>query len=256
MPRSLRIPIYIAAVALLVAFGLWFYFRATGPAHPSAPYPDQTVRLSNSALLRIHSSLPFGSSDMQWQLSYRDKSDWEKVDDWMVEGQMSWYGGDILACPVDQLVVVARTDGSLVFVRSAIGRWHTLHMEIPERAPFPIANGSGTNSTSLETSEILKLRSQMSAGSALGRIPPHLAQFSPDTRDLWVDYLNRDDRRFRFHFTLSADGEKLQFVDMEERPFTRATDTDGPPFFLFRHDKQVSAACNTIEPLQSVQRLQ
>jgi len=40
-----------------------------------------------------------------------------------------------------------------------------------------------------------------------GRIPLDLAQFLPDTPELWVDYLNAADRRFRLHFMLTTDGE-------------------------------------------------
>jgi hypothetical protein len=163
---------------------------------------------------------------------------------------MSWYGGNILACPVGKLVVVLRTDGSLVFVRTEAGQWKTFHMEIPERAPFPQLGKNGTNFTSLETPEIQNLRSRMSIEAVQGRIFPQLAQFLPDTRELWMDYLNREDRRFRLHFMLATDGEKLEFLEIQERPFKRAIDTGGPPFFLFLPDKSVPSVCNKVEFLR------
>jgi hypothetical protein len=205
------------------------------------------MKLSNSAFLQIHSTLPAGASDMKWELSYRHGSGWEKVDSWIVEGQMSWYGGNILACPVGDLVVVIRTDGSLVFVRTETGHWKTFNMEIPERAPFPLPGANGTSRTSLETPEIQRLRSQMSIAPAAGPGAPHLAQFLPETRELWVDYLNRRDRRFRLRFMVASDGEALTFLDLKEGPFERATDTGGPPLFMFRPDKPVSPLCNKVD---------
>jgi len=244
MPNSLKIAICsVSAAALLFVSFRWFSSRAK----PDVSYPDRTVQLSNSAFLRIHSTLPELSSDFVWKLSYRANSGWEEVDDWVVEGQMSWYGGNILACPAGKLVVVVRTDGSLVFVRTESVQWKTFHMEIPEQAPFPELGVKGTNFSSLETPEIRKLRSRMSIEDVQGRIFPRLAQFLPDTRELWVDYLNGEDRRFRLRFLLSADGEKLEFMEIQERPFNRAIDTSGPPFFLFQPDKSVPPVCNKIE---------
>jgi hypothetical protein len=244
MTRSFKIAICSIAT---VALGGFSFYRLFPGAPTDTSYPDRTVQLSNSAFLRIHSALPVGAGDFIWEASYRDKSGWEKVDDWVVEGQISWYGGNILACPVGKLVVMARTDGSLVFVRTETGQWKTFHMEIPERAPFPLVGTHGINFTSIETPAIKDLRSRMSMESSQGSIPSSLAQFLPDTRELWVDYLNGEYRRFRLHFRLTVDGEKLEFLDLEERPFKRPTDTSGAPFFLLLPDKPVSPVCNKIE---------
>jgi hypothetical protein len=243
---TLSFKIVTCSVAAVALAGLSFYRLFSG-ARTGTSYPDRTVQLSNSAFLRIHSTLPVGAGDFIWEASYRDKSGWEKVDDWVVEGQMSWYGGNILACPVGKLVVMVRTDGSLVFVRTETGHWKTFHMGIPERAPFPLLGTKGTSFTSLETPAIKDLRSRMSMESSLDSIPPSLAQFLPDTRELWVDYLNGEYRRFRLHFRLAVDGEKLEFLEMGDRPFNRATDTSGAPFFLIQRDKPVSSLCNKIE---------
>jgi hypothetical protein len=232
----------VAVVALFI-----FIYGIFSKTRTDASYPDQTVQLSNSAFLRIRSTLPWGAGDFIWELSYGDKSVWEKVDDWVIEGQMSWYGGNILACPVGKLVIVIRTDGSLVFVRTESGQWKTFHMEIPERAPFPLLGVNGTRVTSLNTSAIENLRERMSGNSIHGPIPPSLAQFRPDTRELWVDYLNRTDRIFRLRFIVATDGEKLEFLDVDERPFNRATETSGPPFFFPLPDKSISSLCNKIE---------
>jgi hypothetical protein len=48
-------------------------------------------------------------------------------------------------------------------------------------------------------------------------------------------------------FMLTTDGDKLEFLDLKERPFKRAIDTGGPPFLIFLPDKSVSPACNKIE---------
>jgi hypothetical protein len=244
MPRPFKIAICsITAAALLAVFFYWLFSRT----RTDASYPDQTIQLTNSAFLRIRGTLPVGYLDMRWELSYRDKSGWEKVDDWVEEGQIGWFGGNILACPVGKLVVVVRTDGSRVFVRTEAGQWKIFYMPIPERAPFPLLLTNGTSLTSLETPAIQRLRLQMFVDASEGRIRPDLGQFLPDTRELWVDYLNRADRRFRLRFMLTTDGDKLEFLDLKERPFKRAIDTGGPPFFIFLPDKSVSPACNKIE---------
>jgi len=46
---------------------------------------------------------------------------------------------------------------------------------------------------------------------------------------------------------LTTDGDKLEFLDLKERPFKRAIDTGGPPFLIFLPDKSVSPACHKIE---------
>jgi hypothetical protein len=257
MDRPLRIALYsslaiglIAVVlALSLAVVLTTHSKKTGP-----PYLDKTAQLSNSALLRVHAITAVGASDPTWELLYREKSGWEKVDDWMVEGQISLYSGDVLACPVGNLVVVTRTDGSLVFVRNASGKWTTFHMEIPDRPPFPLEGPSGANlgtttPTTLETEKIQALRTQMSINPAQTHVPSGLGQFFPDTRELWVDYLTPADRRFRLRLSLTADGERMGFLGFEERPFKRASDTTGPPLFLLLPDTLAPPRCSKIQML-------
>jgi hypothetical protein len=237
----------IVLLAILLTFALKAFKSQTNP-----PYLDKTVQLSNSALLRIHATMPIGATDPTWELLYRENSGWEKADDWMVEGQISLYSGDVLACPVGKLVVVARTDGSRVFVRTSAGKWKTFHMDIPERAPFPLLGPNGatlgtTSVTALETEKIQALRVQMSINPAAPRVPPRLGQFFPDKRELWVDYLTPADRRFRLRMNLTADGDELHFLDFEERPFKRTTDTTGPPLFLLLPDTPAPPGCSRVE---------
>jgi hypothetical protein len=250
MDRAFKVAIYSGSAAVLLAVVLAFALKTLFLSHTSEtnpPYLDKTVQLSNSALLRVHGTMPVGAGDLTWELLYRHQSAWEKVDDWMVEGQISLYSGDVLACPVGKLVVVTRTDGSLVFVRTEAGEWKTFHMEIPERAPFPILGAHGTSLTTLETSRIQELRAQMSSNTAAARVPPSLGQFFPDKRELWVDYLTPADRRFRLRLNLTADGEQLRFLDFEERPFKRKDDTTGPPFFFVLPDTPAPAGCAKVE---------
>lgn len=249
MDRPLRVALYsslaIGLAAVVMAFSL-AVLLTTHSKKTDPSYLDTTVQLSNSALLRVHAITPFGAGDPTWELLYREKSGWEKVDDWMVKGQISLYSGDVLACPVGNLVVVTRTDGSLVFVRNASGKWMTFHMEIPDRAPFPLmganattlaSNGLATTSlTTLETDKIQALRTRMSINSAQTSVPSRLGQFFPDKRELWVDYLTPTDRRFRLRLSLTAEGERFGFLGFEERPFKRASDTTGPPLFLLQPD--------------------
>jgi hypothetical protein len=247
-----RVAIYTGSAIVLLAALLAVTLKtcASWPifqGKPDGPDQDKTVKLFNSALLRVHSSLPFGASDVVWELLYREKSGWEKVDDWQVEGQISLYGGNVLACPVGKLVVVVREDGSLVFVRTEAGEWKTFHMEIPERAPFPLLGVRGTSLTALDTPKIQELRSQMSINAAVFQVPPQLGQFLPDKRELLVDYLAPADRRFRLRMSLSSDGEQLRFVDFQQRPFERDRDTTGPPFFRLLPDTPLSSECNNLE---------
>jgi hypothetical protein len=90
----------------------------------------------------------------------------------------------------------------------------------PQRAPFPLLLSSGTSLTSLEIPAIQGLRLQMFVDPSEGRIRPDLAQFLPDKRELWVDCLNRADRRFRLRFMRTTDGDKLEFLDLKERPLS------------------------------------
>jgi hypothetical protein len=262
MDRPLRVALYsslaIGLAAVVMAFSL-AVLLTTHSRKPDPAYLDKTVQLSNSALLRVHAITPFGASDSTWELLYREKSGWEKVDDWMAEGQISLYSGDVLACPVGSLVVVTRTDGSQVFVRNAGGKWTTFHMEIPERAPFPLMGANGTNVaasgpakatfTTLETEKIQALRTRMAISPAQMGVPSRLGQFFPDKRELWVDYLTPSDRRFRLRLGLTADGERFGFVGFEELPFKRASDTTGAPLFLLLPDMPTPTACSRVQML-------
>ena len=190
--------------------------------------------------------MPLGASDPTWELLYREESVWENVDDWQIEGQISLYGGDVLACPVGNLVVVVRADGSIVFVRTVAGTWKSFHMDIPQQAAFPVPGRHGTSVTTLETSQLQAFRSQMSISPAQTLVAPSLGQFLPDTRELWVDYLTPSIHRFRLRLSLTADGEQLRFLDFTERPFNRAADTTGPPFFIVLPDAPVAAGCTKV----------
>lgn len=257
MDRPLRVALYSSVAIGLAAVVLAFSLAVVLTTHSKKtdpPYLDKTVELSNTALLRVHAKMPVGASDPTWELLYREKSGWEKVDDWMVEGQISLYSGDVLACPVGNLVVVTRTDGSLVFIRNAAGKWDTFHMEIPDRAPFPVMGPSGANlgtttPTTLETEKIQALRTRMSIIPAQTRVPSRLGQFFPDKRELWLDYLTPTDRRFRLRLNLTADGERFEFLGFEERPFKRASDTTGAPLFLLQPDTPMPSACSKVQML-------
>jgi len=257
MDRPLRVALYsslaIGLAAVLLAFALALLLT-THSKETDPPYLDKTVELSNAARLRVHATMPVGASDPTWELLYREKSGWEKVDHWMVEGQISLYSGDVLACPAGNLVVVTRTDGSLVFIRNAAGKWKTLHMEIPQRAPFPVVDTAGatvdtTHLSTLDTEKLQALRAQMAINPATTGIPSRLGQFFPDTRELWVDYLTPVDRRFRLHLSLAADGERVEFLNFEERPFKRAADTTGPPLFLLLPDTAAPPGCSKVQML-------
>jgi hypothetical protein len=82
---------------------------------------EQIVQLSNYASLRVSGAS--GDPDYQWKLSYRpeprfkggawSRGPWEEVGWWIQSG------GDVTACPLGNVVVVALSDGRWVFIRVA-----------------------------------------------------------------------------------------------------------------------------------------
>ena len=65
--------------------------------------------------------------------------------------------------------------------------------------------------------EIQELCKRMAAESAENSIEPQLAQFLPEGRELWIDYLTGEQRRFRVRLRVSDSGDKFLLVNVEEQ---------------------------------------
>ena len=83
----------------------------------------------------------------------------------------------------------------------------------------------------------------MSLDSPESKVQPYLAQFVPEGQQLWIDYLTPELRKFRVRLKLFANGEKLRFVDLEERPFDR----NRPYFDQFPPDIPVNPNCDQVD---------
>jgi len=126
MHRVLKIFLYsTAAVALLVVMLGVFFFRSLYQRNQAQDL-EQQVQLSNHAFLQIHgASTPGPDSGYSWTVSYRSESGWEKAGDWW-DGSQDSRDANLIACPLGKVVVIAKTDGSRVFVLTEAGTWKTL----------------------------------------------------------------------------------------------------------------------------------
>jgi hypothetical protein len=200
-------------------------------------YPEQLVQLSNSAMLLVHGTDPDHSDEITWDISYRAMLQTQEgrysLGQWEKAG--TWFGGidgNVVACPLRKVVFVALTNGKWVFIRTEAGRWIAFNMEIPAQSPFPqretittnefgIMFSPDTSVVSLDIPAVQELRARMSAGTMEGAVLPDLAQFLPERRELWVDYITLELRRFRVRLRLSDNGEKFRLIDVEEHAFDR-----------------------------------
>lgn len=132
---------------------------------------------------------------------YRDGSSWKKAGSW-------WGGndGNIVACPLGRQVVIVKSNGSLILVRSETGKWKDFLMEIRvSSAGTPHSLGPQTG---LETAELNSILEQMSIRPSAGSVHPEVAGFRPSSRELWLDYLTNGPRLYRVLLRLLESGEK------------------------------------------------
>jgi hypothetical protein len=179
---------------------------------------EQLVQLSNDSSLRIQQGP--SDPDTMWRILYLPQArgqsavlstlPWEHAG-WWLNG-----GGDILACPMGNVVLVALTRGEWVFIRTAAGRWTSFYMEIDAQHPF-LPDGAG--GAAMGVGEIQELRKRMAVEPTENSVRPQLAQFQPERRELWVDYLTSKQRRFRVRLRLSDNAEKFQLVNVDEQAY-------------------------------------
>jgi hypothetical protein len=105
--------------------------------------------------------------------------------------------------------------------------------------------GSRPDVISLTVPEVQDLRSRMSVGPT-EEVQPRLAQFLPESRELWIDYMTWAARRFRLRLKLSDNGERFRLVGIEEH----ALDKNLPALGVqnqFEPDTPLDPICDRLE---------
>ncbi len=226
----------VGAVFLLCGVGLIFFH--TGTQRISF---DRTVQLSNSAYLRLHGTPSWGpDSGDDWEVLYRDGSSWEKAGNWWGG---DWWGGNdgnIVACPLGRLVVIVKSNGSQVLVRTETREWKNFLMTIPLEPPGS-AHPSGPQTTWLETAELNSILGQMSIPAGAGLLHPEVAGFHPATREAWLDYVTKGPRLYRVRLRLLENGERFKLISVEERPDTLHLEFPDKP------DPDLDSTCTAIQ---------
>ena len=238
MRRPLKVGLYalLTVAGLVIAFVVSLLWAIQQPSDTTIL--EQQVLLANNAFVKVKGTpTPGPDTGYSWEISYRDQREWEKVGDWWNIGN-----GDVVACPVGNVIVVARTNGDHVFVRTAAGSWKEFLMDIPGPWYFSKNGELGPNFTSLESDEVFSIRRQMSLDPTAGNADPYLAQFLPRRQELWLDYLV-EHRRFRVKLKMFANGERFRPLSVEELAFDR----NRPYFDQFIPDIPDDPACNRIE---------
>lgn len=189
------------------------------PAGGKQPAFDKTAQLSNSAQLRFFGTRTEGpDSGDNWEVLYREGRSWEKAGNWWGG---DWYGGNdgnIVACPVGRQVVVLKSNGSLVLVRSETGKWREFLMDIP--LPHPGNAPFNPQTAWLETAELNSILQQMSAPPQGALLHPEVAGFRPGKRELWLDYVVSSSRLYRVSLRLPENDERFKLLAVEGRPNT------------------------------------
>ncbi len=200
------------------------------------------AELSNGGVLEVRGrsyngphGLPFA-----WDASYRAGAGAS------VEAVGSWSGGrpsgDLVACPIDELVVVVPFEGQSVFVRAAGGHWRTFDLALPGKAPAEelprYAGASGLTIDELHRLDPLYEAPGRSLGP--GPVAPYLVQLAAGRHELVVDYDLSFIRRVRLRIEVPADGERLKLLGPTEPPDKTY------PLVL---DIPRAAGCRTVEML-------
>jgi hypothetical protein len=102
------------------------------------------------------------------------------------------------------------------FVRTTAGQWSDFSTAINSRYPF-LPDRRVAGDAVMGAGEIQELCKRMAAESAENSIEPQLAQFLPEGRELWIDYLTGEQRRFRVRLRVSDSGDKFLLVNVEEQ---------------------------------------
>ena len=207
--RSLLI-LLVASVVMLVSLAIILSL----PVAKKLPF-DRTETLSNSAQLRLLGTPTEGpDSGDTWELFYKDGATWEKAGNWWGGDWAGGNDGNIVACPIGQFIVIAKSNGSYVFVRNAARNWNTFVTDItlPSAGTAP-----GPQTGWLQNDEIRSIAKQISIPTG-GLLQAQAAGIHPANRILWLDYSVGSSRLLHLSVELLDNGERFKLHSVEQRP--------------------------------------
>jgi hypothetical protein len=213
---------------------------------PPEEHISKEAQLSNGGILRVHGLVYHGPHGFPyfWDASYQTAKDAAK------EVAGSWGGGavsgDVVACPLDNLVVVNPLLDHHIFVRTASGRWESMTMEIYGHTPPAFGIEYAMRQTSLSAEDIEKLHAFLTGlAPNLGDFRPNRMQFVAGPRELWADFSTQIGTTLqievhRVRFKLSADGDHFQLLDIQKLP--------KPPEGSLQPDRDPDPVCTLVDP--------
>jgi hypothetical protein len=213
------------------------------PVAKKAPF-DRTENLSNAAQVRLLGTPTEGpDSGDNWEVFYKDGSTWEKAGNWWGGDWAGGNDGNIVVCPMGQLTVIAKSNGSYALVRNAARRWNTFITDIPlPSAGTTLSPQSGW----LESDEIQSIVKQPSIPVTGGLLQAQAAGLHPATRTMWLDYPIASSRLLHVNMELLEKGERFKLHSVDERPNT--LHMEGPD----KHDPDLDPTCTSIQFTQGL----
>ena len=250
MNRAVKIVLFSVGgagllVVILVAAFLIEVYRPHPEHHVSKEAP-----LSNGGILRVHGLEYTGPHGFPyfWDATYKTSSAAasEKVGFWG-GGAVD---GDVVGCPVADLVVVNPLLSHTIFVRNAAGTWKFIDIEIPGKSPSPFGIERVVMQTSLSAEDIQKLHDFFLAlAPNLDSFRPNRMQFVAGAHELWADFSTRigsslETECHRVRLKLSDDGEHFRLVDISKISVPK-----GP----FQPDRDPDPQCTRVYPFADSQ---
>ncbi len=203
---------------------------------------DRTEILSDSAQLRLLGTPREGpDSGDAWEVFYKDGAAWEKAGNWWGGDWAGGNDGNIVACPIGQLVVIAKSNGSDVLVRNAARTWKMFVTDIP----LPTAGAPSLQSGWLENDDVRSIVKQLPTPATGGLLHAQAAGIRPASRTLWLDYSIGSSRLLHVSVVLPENGERFKLQSVEERPNT--LHMEGP-----NRDPNLDASCGSIQFTQGL----
>jgi hypothetical protein len=246
MKRGLKIALFtlsgIGLLFIVLVVVVLYEISRPEPQH----HVSQEAQLSNGGILRVHGVEYHGPHGVPffWDASYQTARGAVK------EAAGIWGGGadegDVVGCPVGNLVVVNPLLSYSIFVRTAAGHWKSIYLEIYGKTPPAFGIQRVMAQTSLSAEDLEKLHSFFS-----GLVPylddfrPSRMQFVDGSRELWADFYTPIGRTLeneghRVRFKLTADGEHFQLLDIQKIPSAKG---------FIRPDRDPDPICTRVSPL-------
>ena len=249
MKRGWKIALFILGgiglcVVALVAIVLYVIYSPEEQHDVS-----KQAKLSNGGILRVHGREYRGPHGFPyfWDATYRPSSGAPE------ENAGIWGGGaitgDVVGCPIDDLVVVNPVLTDEIFVRNTAGQWKTITLEIYGKTQSPFGIEYELRKTSLSAEDLEKLHSFfMALGPAFGFFQAQRMQFVKSSRELWADFSTPagklETRMNRVRLKLLEGGEHLQLVDIREIPSVKG---------YILPDREPDPGCTRVYPFETAQ---